>query len=84
MSYITITVLYFGAVKEATGRKSESITLEAGATGSDLLKAVGLAYPRIAEHLQSCITAIDDAYCDLAAAIPDGATVAVIPPVSGG
>lgn len=60
------------------------VELADGATVADLLETLGRAYPEIAKSLTGCRVAIDQEFASADDAIPVGAELAVIPPVSGG
>jgi MoaE-MoaD fusion protein len=78
-----IKVLYFAVAREAAGLDEE--TLPAGAASVAALRAVLSArHPALARVLPRCRIAVDQAFAVDADPVPDGAEVAVIPPVSGG
>ena len=81
-----LTVLLFGPVREAAGEPSVVLPLPAGATVRTLLLALAAALPGVPlALLQRCVVAVDDAYYAPDEPLPPtAATVAVIPPVSGG
>lgn len=79
-----VTLLYFAAARERTGISSERLALPAGATVRELLDAVGQRHPTLADVLPRCRVAVDQAFAVADAPIPDGAEVALIPPVAGG
>jgi molybdopterin synthase sulfur carrier subunit len=79
---VRVEVLYFAALRDAARRASESIETDApdAAALHDALRARhGWALPR--DRLR---VAIDGAFARWDARLRDGATVAFIPPVSGG
>ena len=73
--------LYAGVRRSA--RASAELTVE-GADIAALRAAIAVACPAIAEQLAFCRFAVDDEFVDDDAPVRDGATVDVIPPVSGG
>ncbi len=80
-----IEVLYFAAARERANAGSESLTLADGATLTDLIAALNARHPRLEPLWPHIRIAVDEAFvADRAAALSDGATVALIPPVSGG
>ena len=82
-----ITLLYFAQLKEDIGLAQEVLELEETAptlTGKGLLHLLGEQYPVIQLLAPSLSMAVNEEYWPQDEAIPDGATVALIPPVSGG
>lgn len=79
-----VTLLYFAAARERAGVSSERLELPPQATVTDLLEAVRRRHPDIADVLPRCRVAIDQSFAAADAPVPDGAEVALIPPVAGG
>jgi molybdopterin converting factor subunit 1 len=80
---VPITVLYFAAAREAAGGASESLAT-APPTVADLRRALLARHPALAVLLPRCRLAVNQEMADDGDPVPDGAEVAVIPPVSGG
>jgi molybdopterin synthase catalytic subunit len=80
---MAITVLYFAGARDAAGAARETLAA-APATVADLRRALAAAHPRLGRILERCRIAVDQEFAEDAAAIRDGAEVAVVPPVSGG
>lgn len=84
---MTVTVLYFAALKEALGASSESLALPAGvATVGDLrahLAARGEAWAQLASF-KNLRCAVNQDMVPLTAAVKEGDEVAFFPPVTGG
>lgn len=78
-----ITVLYFAAARERTGRSSEQID-GAAPTVRALLELLAGRHPELAPLLPHLRVAVNHAFTEGDACIPEGAEVALIPPVSGG
>jgi molybdopterin synthase sulfur carrier subunit len=78
---VTVAVRLFAGVREKAGVPSLDVD---GATVAEVRAALAAACPPIADQLAACRFAIDDEFVDEGAAVPKGATVDVIPPVSGG
>lgn len=78
---MSVTVLYFASLRDAAGRDAEQVPRPAslGALYAELRERHGFALPR--ERLR---VAVDGAFADWDAPVPEGAEVAFIPPVSGG
>lgn len=77
-------ILLFAGLREAARRDVIEVDLPAGATVRDLLTAVGIAYPQLAEALAPCRIAIDQSFVGQDERVGEGAEIALIPPVSGG
>lgn len=78
---MTVEVRLFAGVKERAGRARLSVE------GSDIAAvraALAEACPAIAGHLATCRFALHDEFVGDDTPVPAGATVDVIPPVSGG
>ncbi|GEJ59434.1 molybdopterin converting factor subunit 1 [Anaeromyxobacter diazotrophicus] len=78
-----LTVLYFAGAREAAGLAREALDLPAG-TVADLRRALTARHPALARVLPRCRLAVNQEMASDAEPVPDGAEVAVIPPVSGG
>jgi molybdopterin converting factor subunit 1 len=79
-----VKVLFFATFREYTGQRSTDLELADDALVRDLRNSLAEIFPRLAAHIQSALIAIDKEYAFDEEAIPDGAEVAVFPPVSGG
>ena len=78
---MSVTVRLWAGVKEAAG--TGEVTVE-GDTVKGVVAAVAETLPAVAERLPYCRYALNDEFVDDTAAVPDNATVDIIPPVSGG
>ena len=77
-----LVVRYFAGARAAAGTPEEK--REASSLG-DLLAQVGAERPRLAAILPACSFLVDGlAWKDRSAALPDSATVDVLPPFAGG
>ena len=78
---MSVTVLYFASLRDAAGIGLEVLDQPASLTAlyEDLRARHGFAMTR--EKLR---VAVNGAFSDWNAAVPDGAEIAFIPPVSGG
>jgi molybdopterin converting factor subunit 1 len=79
-----VDVLFFAAARERAGTARTTVTLADGATVADLWRRLGDDVAALAPVLPSCRAAVDEEFASPATALRDGATVAVLPPVSGG
>jgi molybdopterin synthase sulfur carrier subunit len=81
-----VHVRYFAALREALGG-AEAVELPAGATVAalrDTLLARGGRHAELLARGRAVRCALNQAMCDEAAALADGAEVAFFPPVTGG
>ncbi len=79
-----VRVLLFAIARERFGRPSVEVEIPPGATAADLRSALARSSPALATVAPICRVAINAEYVDDASMIPEGAEVALIPPVSGG
>ena len=78
---MSVSVRLYAGVREAAG------TAELSVDGGDIAAvraAIAVECPGIADRLPFCRFALEDEFVGDEAAVADGATVDVIPPVSGG
>jgi MoaE-MoaD fusion protein len=80
---VPVTVLYFAVAREAAGAESESLAA-APPTVAALREVLVARHPALARVLPRCRIAVGQEFARDADPVPDGAEVAVIPPVSGG
>jgi molybdopterin synthase catalytic subunit len=80
---VPVTVLYFAVAREAAGLDSESLASWPQDVAS-LRATLAALHPGLARVLPRCRLAVNQEFASDAALVPDGAEVAVIPPVSGG
>jgi len=79
-----VTVLFFATFKDLAGTRTTSIELPAGADVTVLKAVLAEIYPKMTEHLDYVLVAINKTYAGSDDLIPDGAEIALFPPVSGG
>jgi molybdopterin synthase catalytic subunit len=80
---MAIHVLYFAAAREAAGAARESIPHSPG-TVADLRRALLERHPSLERVLPRCRIAVNQEFAEDASPLPDGAEVALVPPVAGG
>lgn len=80
---MTVRVLYFAAARDAAGTASESLDL-AGRSVAEVTRALAERHPGLARVLARSRVALDQRFVDAGALVPDGAELAIIPPVAGG
>jgi molybdopterin converting factor subunit 1 len=82
---MTITVLFFAAVRDLVGKDEERLTVPAGVdTMAALASHLIRLYPALEDRIGHVRFARNEAFADLADAIADGDEIALLPPVSGG
>ncbi len=80
---MTVHVLYFAAAREAAGTTRETLAPAPGDVAA-LRAHLSSLHPALARLLPRCRIAIDQEFAGDDAPLPDGAEIAVVPPVSGG
>lgn len=81
---MNVEVLLFAVAREKAGADRIELELPTGSTVADLWKELGIRHPALASVLASCRAAVDESFATAKTPLADGATVAVLPPVSGG
>ena len=80
-----VKVLLFATLRErAGGAKFIELNLPDGATVQALKTQVAREYPALEQNMKSVLTTINREYAFDEAVLPDGAELAMFPPVSGG
>lgn len=79
-----ITLRYFAAVREASGKSEEQREVPDGTTTSDLLDALASEHPRLAGMRRSLLLMVNQDYVAPDYVLRDGDEFVVVPPVSGG
>ncbi|HZJ54562.1 MAG TPA: molybdenum cofactor biosynthesis protein MoaE [Myxococcaceae bacterium] len=80
---MALTVLYFAAARERAGTAQETVEW-AGGPVRQLLETLAARHPDLRALLPHLRVAVDQEFTSLDAAVPDGAEVALVPPVAGG
>jgi len=81
---ITVRVRYFAGHRDITGKATEQVELEPGATVGTLWELLSARYPRLAAYGGRLLYAVNQDYGTLATELHEGDELAFIPPVSGG
>jgi len=79
-----VRVLFFGMLKEMTGKAADSIELPEGASVRDLLAHYERQVPRLKDSFSSLALAVNQQYAGTETPLKAGDEVALLPPVSGG
>ena len=81
---MTVTILLFASLAEAAGTRRLELAGEPGDTVASVRDRVVTAHPQLARFVPTLMVAVDEVYATDDDPVPPGATVALIPPVSGG
>lgn len=81
---MVITVLFFASLADAVGTRELSLAHVAGDTVASVRDRLIAMHPQVSEFTETLLYAVDEEYADEDAPVPAGATLALIPPVSGG
>jgi molybdopterin synthase catalytic subunit len=79
-----VRVLYFGVLKDLTGRASEALTLPDHATAADVVNHCARQFPSLKGALSSLAISVNQQYADSKHELRAGDEVGLLPPVSGG
>lgn len=79
-----VRVLFFGILKDLTGKSADSLDLPDGGTVRDVLEHYQARLPKLRESLTSLAVAVNQQYSGVDAKLKSGDEVALLPPVSGG
>jgi molybdopterin converting factor subunit 1 len=79
-----VHVLFFGMLKDLTGKSSDWLDLPEGASVRDVLTSYESRIPRLQESLSSLALAVNQQYAGPDTKLKPGDEVALLPPVSGG
>jgi molybdopterin converting factor subunit 1 len=82
--YMILYIKLFAIARQRLGRDQVEVTVPELATAGDLRRALAEQFAAIADVLPHIRIAINSSYANDTTAIPAGAEVALIPPVSGG
>jgi molybdopterin converting factor subunit 1 len=81
---IKVTVLFFGAARDAVGQGEVSIVLSGETTAGKALEEIIEKYPALQRFGRSLLFAVNQEYARRDREVKDGDELAVFPPVSGG
>lgn len=79
-----VRVLLFAGARDAFGSSEVVAAIPLDGTVADLIRHLEDAFPNAVEFLRSCRLAVNQEFAAPDNIIPEGAEVALIPPVSGG
>ena len=81
---MTVKVLFFGLLKDITGRAEDRLDLGDGARLEGVFRHYAELFPRLGEMARSIVLARNQEFAELSSPLADGDEVAFLPPVSGG
>ena len=81
---MTITVLFFASLAEKIGKREIIVKYEKEATVESITDRLIEEYPVIEIFSDTLLYAVNEEYADLTTPVDVNATLALIPPVSGG
>lgn len=81
---ITVTLEFYGVLRGLAGTRSEAASFAAGTTAGEIRDAVGARSDALRQALRGVAIALDEKLVGSDTVVPDGAVVALLPPVSGG
>jgi molybdopterin synthase catalytic subunit len=84
MGAMRIRLVAFASAADALGAAEMEVELAAGATVEELRRWLDQHHPALRPHWPRLAVAVDGRLAGPAADLPDGAEVALLPPVSGG
>jgi MoaE-MoaD fusion protein len=79
-----VRVLFFGMLKDAAGKSSEVVEVNANASLRDLLAVCEARIPKLKELMASLAVAVNQEYAGPYTQLKENDEVALLPPVSGG
>jgi len=79
-----VRVLFFGVLKDLTGRPSEAVTLPDQATAADVINHCARQFPSLKDSLSTIAISVNQQYADSKHELRAGDEVGLLPPVSGG
>jgi molybdopterin converting factor subunit 1 len=79
-----VTVLFFATIRELTGTRQISLDLPDGASVADAKDILIEKYPSLKLALDTTVVAVNREFSPDEVPLPQGAEIAIFPPVSGG
>ncbi|MEX1143439.1 MAG: molybdopterin converting factor subunit 1 [Anaerolineales bacterium] len=81
---IKVSVLFFAILRDKAGTASSELDLPEGENVAGLKQALFARFPNLPQHSSSMLVAVNKEYAFDQDVIPNGAEIALFPPVSGG
>lgn len=82
--FVNVTVLLFASIAEAAGARTLCVAAEPGDTVASVRDRIIAQHPQLERFVPTLLYAVNEEYARAEDAVPAGATLALIPPVSGG
>lgn len=79
-----VKILFFATLRDRAGTKSFELEIPPETTVQDLKGMVVEAYPGLKDTMDTVVISIDREFAFDESIVPDGAEIAMFPPVSGG
>jgi molybdopterin synthase catalytic subunit len=81
---ITVSVLFFGAARDAVGHEEVELTINPGLTAAQVFEQLVWSHPALQRFGKSLLLAVNQEYADPKQEVRNGDELAIFPPVSGG
>lgn len=81
---VIVNVLLFASIAEKAGRRKVVMDLRPGDTVASVRDRLFAEFPQLQPFARTLMYALDEEYARETEPVHDGATLALIPPVSGG
>lgn len=81
---MNLTIRLFATLRDHAGQSSIQVMLDEPATVRDMLTAVTVSYPQLAQILPTTIVAVNKAFASAETPLQSTDEIAIFPPVSGG
>lgn len=81
---VSVTILFFASIADALGHRRLELPSAPGDTVESVCDRLMTAHPQLERFRPTLLFALDEEYVKPSAPVPAGATLALIPPVSGG
>jgi molybdopterin converting factor subunit 1 len=79
-----VTILLFASIAERAGTRRLELPLSPGDTVASVRDRLIAAHPQLGAFVPTLLYALNEEYVRESEPVPAGATLALIPPVSGG
>lgn len=79
-----VKLLFFATLRDRAGARTMELDIPADLTVQGLKDKISAEYPNLRDSMSSVLITINREYAFDEAVLPDGAELAMFPPVSGG
>jgi molybdopterin converting factor subunit 1 len=80
----TVKLLFFATLRDRVGAREAELEIAENQTVHDLKALLREKYPEAGPTIDAALVSINEEFAFAGDVIPDGARIAVFPPVSGG